>query len=65
MTNENIKEFLNERTENLALSTTENYARAFGSMIDGLRENNIEIQADKSVFNDFVKEAKQIQQHKK
>ena len=58
MTNENIKEFLNERTENLALSTTENYARAFGSMLEGLRENNIEIQADKSVFNDFVKEAK-------
>jgi hypothetical protein len=58
MTNENIKEFLEQRTQDLALSTSENYARSFGSMIEGLKESNVDIQADKSVINDYVKDLK-------
>ena len=58
MTNENIKEFLEQRTADFAQSTAENYARSFGSMIDGLKESNVDIQADKSVINDYVKDLK-------
>ena len=36
MTTENIKEFLEKRTSNLAYSTTENYVRGFSSFITGL-----------------------------
>lgn len=58
MTNDNIKEFLEQRTAEHATSTAENYARAFDSMVQGLKESNVDIQADKSVFNDFVKDLK-------
>lgn len=56
MTNSNIQEFLNDRTANMATSTAENYIRAFSSLIEGLKESNVDIQADKSVFNNLVHE---------
>jgi len=59
MTNENIKDFLQERTANLATTTQENYARGFDSMVQGLKEANIDIDANKSVFNDRVAEIKE------
>lgn len=59
MTNDNIKEFLDTRTAELAPSTAENYVRGFSSLIDGLKESNVDINADKSVFNDKVQEIKE------
>lgn len=58
MTNDNVKEFLDARTSDMATSTAENYVRGFSSMIEGLKESNVDIQADKSVFNDKVHEIK-------
>jgi len=58
MTNDNIKEFLDTRTANMAISTQENYVRGFSSLVEGLKESNIDINADKSVFNDKVAEIK-------
>jgi integrase len=58
MTNENIKEFLEQRTEDLSATTALNYTSAFSSMIEGLKESNVDIQADKQTFNDFIKEIK-------
>jgi len=58
MTNENIKEFLDERTANMAISSQENYVRGFSSMIEGLKETNIIIPADKRVFDEKVQEIK-------
>lgn len=58
MTNENVKEFLEERTVDMSATTTLNYASAFSSMINGLKESNVDIQADKQTFSDFIQEAK-------
>jgi integrase len=58
MTTENIKEFLEQRTQNLAYSTTENYIRGFSSFITGLQESNISIDCDKKVFDAMVKNLK-------
>lgn len=58
MTNENVKEFLEERTADMSATTTLNYASAFSSMIEGLKECNVDIQADKQTFNDFIQETK-------
>lgn len=58
MTNENISTFLNERINGLAISTQENYIRGFSSMMQGLREVNITVPVDKSVFDNKVSEIK-------
>ena len=58
MTNENIKEFLEQRTQDMSATTAVNYGSAFSSMIDGLKECNVDIQADKQTFTDFIKETK-------
>lgn len=58
MTTENIKDFLEQRTQNLAYSTTENYVRGFSSFITGLQESNISIDCDKKVFDNMVKNLK-------
>jgi len=59
LTNDKIKEFLDTRTASMAISSQENYVRGFSSMVEGLKESNIDIQADKSVFNDKVAEIKE------
>lgn len=58
MNTENIKFFLNERLEGLKSSTQENYIRGFSSMLTGLKEANISISCDKSVFDNKVAEVK-------
>lgn len=58
MTNENISSFLEERTADLSSSTSENYVRGFGSMIEGLKESNIDIEVDKKLFDDIASEIK-------
>lgn len=59
MTNDNIKDFLDTRTADMAINTQENYVRSFSSMIEGLKESNVDINADKSVFNEKVQEIKE------
>lgn len=58
MTSENISNFLNHKLENLQSNTIENYCRSFSAMVDSLRDNNISVSVDKSVFNEKVLEAK-------
>ncbi len=58
MTSENVNQFLNSRTENLAASSTEEYTRAFSAMTQSLNDNNISTAVDKEVFNNIVNEAK-------
>ena len=58
MTSENVNNFLQSRTENLAAKSIETYTRAFSSMTKSLNDNNIATSVDKEVFNDIVKEAK-------
>ncbi len=58
MTNENISSFLNARVEGLASSTQEDYVRGFSSMMQGLREVNITVPVDRSVFDSKVLEIK-------
>lgn len=58
MTSENVNSFLQFRTENLAASSTETYARAFSSMTKSLNDNNIATSVDKEIFNHVVNEAK-------
>ena len=58
MTNENIKNFLNYRLENLSANTSENFARGFSAMVDDLRNNNISISVDKNIFTEKVLEVK-------
>ena len=58
MTNENISNFLNTKLENLQANTVENYCRSFSAMVDSLRDNNISVSVDKTVFNEKVLEAK-------
>jgi hypothetical protein len=58
MTNENVKEFIESRTSDLSAVSSENYARGFGSYLEGLKESNIDMSFDKSSLNDFVAEAK-------
>lgn len=58
MTNENIQNFLNTRLENLSANTSENFIRGFGAMVDDLRNNNIDISIDKTLFNEKVLEIK-------
>lgn len=58
MNTENIKSFLNERLEGLKSSTQENYIRGFSSMLTGLKEANVSIFCDKSVFDNKVLEVK-------
>jgi len=58
MTNENISNFLNHKLENLQANTAENYCRSFSAMVDSLRDNNISVSVDKTVFNEKVLEAK-------
>lgn len=58
MTNENISSFLSERLNGLKSSTIENYSRSFSAMVDSLRDNNINVNLDKKVFDDVVIQAK-------
>lgn len=60
MTNENIKEFLDQRTAEHAQSTAENYVRAFSSMIDGLKNANIDILATKVPFEEKMLEIREM-----
>lgn len=58
MTSENVNQFLQSRTENLAASSVETYTRAFSSMTKSLNDNNIAVNVDKDTFNHIVHEAK-------
>jgi len=58
MTSENVKAFLDERLEGLKHNTQENYIRGLSSMITGLRESNVSISCDRSVFDNKVAEVK-------
>lgn len=58
MTNENIKNFLNHKLENLQATSAENFCRNFSATVDCLRDNNITVSVDKTVFNEKVLEAK-------
>ena len=58
MSSENISTFLNERLEGLKASTSENYIRGFSSLVKGLREVNVSVSVDKSVFDTKVAEVK-------
>jgi len=58
MNSENIKNFLDERLEGLKHKTQENYIRGFSSMLTGLKEVNVSISCDKSVFDNKAAEVK-------
>lgn len=58
MTDENISNFLNQRTQNLATSSSENYVRGFHSLLKGLISKNITIPVSKDIFDSKVKEIK-------
>ena len=58
MNSENVKTFLNERIEGLKHNTQENYIRGFSSMLTGLKESNVSISCDKSVFDAKAAEVK-------
>lgn len=58
MTNENLKEFLGQRTKGLMNSTQINYTRGFHSLVQGLKEVGIEIKAEKNIFDNKVKDIK-------
>lgn len=58
MDSENVKSFLDERLEGLKHTTKENYIRGVSSLLTGLKESNVEISCDKSVFDDKVAEVK-------
>jgi hypothetical protein len=60
MNNETVKEFLDERTQNLAKSSSENYIRAFSSMLEGLEKSNINMLVTKDVFEEKMTEIRQI-----
>ena len=60
MSNENIKSFLDERCEDFAKSTAENYTRAFGSMIQGLEHSNVDIPYTKDVFEQKMEEIRDM-----
>lgn len=56
-TKENLDNFFENRLEDLASSTKENYLRSFSSMLNGLESKNIEIplhSEDKNYFDDKV-----------
>ncbi len=56
-TKENLDKFFENRLEDLASSTKENYLRGFSSMLNGLESKNIEIplhSEDENYFNDKV-----------
>jgi len=56
-TKENLDKFFNQRLEDLAAKTQENYLRGFSSMLKGLEQQNIHIPLhleDKSFFDDRV-----------
>ncbi|CAA6803909.1 MAG: Unknown protein [uncultured Sulfurovum sp.] len=59
MTNDNIQSFLNQRLEGLKTSTQENYTRGFSSMLEGLKEANIAVSVNKSIFDKKVAEIKE------
>lgn len=59
MTPDNVKDFLEERTAEHSSTTAENYVRGFGSFIEGLKESNVDIEVDKMLFNDMVKDIKE------
>ena len=58
MSSENVKAFLDERLEGLKHTTQENYIRGFSSLLTGLKESNVNVSCDKSVFDDKVAEVK-------
>ena len=56
-TKDNLDKFFNDRLEDLAAKTQENYLRGFSSMLKGLEQQNIYIPLhyeDKSFFDDKV-----------
>ena len=58
MNSENVRTFLNERLEGLKHNSQENYIRGFSSMLTGLKESNVSISCDRSVFDAKVAEVK-------
>ena len=60
MTNETIKEFLDYRTQDLAKSSSENYVRAFSSMLEGLENSNIDMLYTKDVFEEKMSEIREM-----
>lgn len=55
---QHIKEFLQERTANLSIISKESYIRSFSSMLQGLSQNNISMNYDKSLFDKMVESLK-------
>lgn len=53
-----IKEFLQERTENLSIVSKESYIRSFSSMLQGLSQNNISMNYDTTLFDNMVESLK-------
>lgn len=58
MTSENVQTFLNERLEGLKHNSQENYIRGFSSMLTGLKESNVSVSCDRSVFDIKTAEVK-------
>jgi hypothetical protein len=54
MNNDNIKEFLEQRTDELSKVTAESYIRGFSSYIEGLQEVGIDIEATKEPYEDLM-----------
>ncbi len=61
MTDKNIKQFLEQRiaNSNYSQKTAINYISSFGSMIQGLKEKNIDIDFNKKIISDLVKNIKE------
>jgi len=58
MTNENINNFLREKTIDMKASSAETYVRGFSAMTESLKNNNITINLDKEIINSIVSEVK-------
>lgn len=59
LTTDRVIGFLSERTANLSPKSAETYIRGFNATVQSLNDNNITIDVDKNVINEFVKEVKE------
>ena len=60
MTNDNIREYIKEYSENKALVTQEKAISAISSLVQGLEEKNIDMPINKEVFRELTAEVKEI-----
>lgn len=59
LTTDNLKNFLNEKTENFTKKSAENYISGVKSMVEGLQEKNIYIPDNKQAFEEARDEARE------